>query len=430
MFRSLMKAKLTEQEALVNAAMAESRAMTEDEQTKFCALQTEIEELHKTVEAAEKLAAQQAALDKPVNTPIYAQPKNPDDAKPFKTFGEQMLAIVRAGRPGGEIDPRLMRIQAAASGGANEGVPSEGGYLVQQDFSSELLRNVYQTGVLAPRCRRMVISANSNSLRINGIDETNRGDGYRWGGVQGYWAAEAATVTAKKPKFRKIELNLNKLMALYYSTDELLADASAMESILMQAFTEEIQFKLDDAIIRGDGSGKPVGILSADCLISQAAESGQAADTVLFENIVNMWSRLIAPSRANAVWLINQEIEPQLFGMVLSAGTAGVPVYMPAGGISGQQYGTLFARPVVPIEHCAKLGDLGDIILADFSQYILADKGGMQAASSIHVQFLYDETAFRITYRVDGQPVMASAITPYKATSGRTLSSFVALAAR
>jgi HK97 family phage major capsid protein len=335
MFKSLIKAKITEQEALVNAAMTESRAMTEDEQTKFSALQTEIEGLQKSIEAAEKLAAQQAALDKPVNTPIYAQPKNPDDAKPFKTFGEQMLAIVRAGKPGGTIDPRLMKIQAAS--GANEGVPADGGYLVQQDFSAELLRNVFQTGVLASRCRKIGISANANSLKINGIDENSRTNGNRWGGVLGYWAAEAGTVTATKPEFRKIELNLHKLMALYYSTDELLQDAAAMESILMQAFTEEMNFKLDDAIIRGTGSGQPIGVLTAGCLVSQAKESGQAADTILFENILNMWSRMIATSRSNAVWLINQEIEPQLYSMVLSAGTAGVPVYMPAGGISGQQ---------------------------------------------------------------------------------------------
>jgi HK97 family phage major capsid protein len=165
-------------------------------------------------------------------------------------------------------------------------------------------------------------------------------------------------------------------------------------------------------------------------LVTQAAESGQAADTVLFENIVNMWSRLIASSRANAVWYINQEVEPQLYSMVLSSGVSSVPVYMPANGLSTTPYATLFGKPVIPIEHASKIGDVGDIVLADMSQYLLADKGGMQTASSIHLKFDYDEVAFRITYRVDGQPVRASAITPYKATSARTLSSFITLAAR
>jgi len=141
-----------------------------------------------------------------------------------------------------------------------------------------------------------------------------------------------------------------------------------------------------------------------------------------------MWSRLIAASRANALWLINQEIEPELSTMAIAAGTAAFPIYMPANGISGLPYSTLYGRPVIPVEQASALGDVGDIAVVDLGQYLLADKGGMQTASSIHVQFIYDETAFRVTYRVDGQPVRATTITPFKGANA--LSSFVTLAAR
>lgn len=409
--------KQTEAQALINKSDA-----TVDEIT---AKTSEIQSLKAKIEAQKEIE-EETKVQEIVNEPIYAEPKS--NKLPFNTFGEQLVAIAQSSRPGAVIDNRLLEVQNAT--GASEGTPSDGGFLVQTDFASEILKNVYQTGVLAPMCRKISISGGANSIKINGIDESSRADGSRWGGVQGYWAAEAGTVTASKPKFRQIELKLNKLMALYYATDELLQDASAMNTVFTQAFAEELKFKLDDAIFRGDGSGKPLGIISAGCLVTQAAESGQAADTVIFENVLKMYSRLIASSRANAVWFINQEIEPQLYSMVLSSGTSGVPVYMPAGGISGQQYSTLFGKPVIPIEHASKLGDVGDIVLADMSQYLLADKGSMQTASSIHVKFDYDETAFRVTYRVDGQPVRNSAITPYKATSGNTLSSFVTLAAR
>jgi HK97 family phage major capsid protein len=216
-------------------------------------------------------------------------------------------------------------------------------------------------------------------------------------------------------------------MALYYATDELLMDAGAMEGVLAQAFAEEIRFLLDDAIFRGDGAGKPMGVLSAGCLVTQAAESGQAADTILYENVVKMFNRLPFWSRAKAAWYINQECEPQIETMVMSIGTGGA---MSPVAVEYLTKGTIKGLPVIPIEHCSKLGDVGDIVLADMSQYILAEKGGMQTASSMHVKFAYDEMAFRITYRVDGQPVRASAITPYKATAGSTLSPFVTLAAR
>ena len=306
----------------------------------------------------------------------------------------------------------------------------KGGFLVQQDFTTELLKNVFAVGTLAEMCSTMPISANSNSIKINVVDETSRADGYRGGGAVAYWTSEADTVTAGKIKFGQVEWSLNKLMAIYYATDELLADASALESLFMEEFSNEIKFKLDDAIFRGDGSGKPLGILNSGALVTQNKETGQAADTIVVENIFNMYNRMIGSSRPNAVWLINQECEPQLWSMVLSAGTAGHPVYLPANGISGSPYGTLFGRNVVPIEHASALGDVGDIVLADMKKYRLANKGGMKAASSIHVKFEYDEMAFRITYRVDGHPIMDSPMTPYKGTASRTLGSFVALQAR
>ena len=290
---------------------------------------------------------------------------------------------------------------------------------------------MFETGVLASRCRRIPISARANSIKIPGIDETSRAS-TRYGGILGYWEDEAALKTASKPKFRKIELNLKKLIGLCYATDELLDDATALEGVIRDGFTSEFGFLLDDAIINGTGAGQPLGILNAGCLVSVAKETGQDADTVVTENVIKMYSRLFASSRPNGVWLINQNVEPQLFTMSLAVGTGGIPVYMPAGGLSGQPYATLFGRPVIAIEQAATLGDVGDIIFADLANgYILAEKGGIQSDMSIHVRFLYDESVFRFVMRLDGQPVRASALAPYKGSSTNdTQSHFIALAAR
>jgi len=166
--------------------------------------------------------------------------------------------------------------------------------------------------------------------------------------------------------------------------------------------------------------------------VTVAAEVGQPANTILFENLVNMWSRAYGRSRPNMVWLINQDIEPQLFAMSLAVGVGGIPVYLPANGLSGSPYGTLLGRPVIPIEQAATLGTTGDIMLADLQQYLMIDKsgpyGGIQAASSIHVKFTHDETAFRFVYRVGGQPLWNSPLTPFKGAN--TQSPFVVLATR
>jgi len=339
-----------------------------------------------------------------------------------------MAAIMRAGRPGGSIDPRLFN---AAGSGLSESVPSDGGFLVQQDFSTVLLQDVFKTGVLADRCRRIPISANANSIKIPGIDETSRASS-RMGGIVGYWEDEADLKTKSKPKFRKIELSLKKLVGLCYATDELLDDVTALEGVIRAGFASEFGFLLDDAIVNGTGAGQPLGYMNAGCLVTVAKETGQDADTVVAENVIKMYSRIFASSRSNAVWLINQNVEPQLFTMSLAVGTGGVPVYMPAGGLSGQPYATLFGRPVIAIEQAASLGDTGDIAFVDLAGgYILAEKGGIQADMSIHVRFIYDESVFRFVLRIDGQPVRASALAPYKGSSTNdTQSHFIVLAER
>jgi HK97 family phage major capsid protein len=196
----------------------------------------------------------------------------------------------------------------------------------------------------------------------------------------------------------------------------------------MEAFSEEFNFAVEDSIVNGLGGGQLLGFSKAPCLVTVAKETGQASQTIVYENLVKMWSRMWGRSRPNSVWLIKQDIEPQLYTMGLTIGTGGAPVYLPPGGASQSPFATLFGRPVIEIEYANTLGQVGDIMLVDLSQYLMIDKGPMQSASSIHVRFLNDETTFRFIYRCDGKPLWNVAVTPNKGTN--TLSPFVTLAAR
>ena len=373
----------------------------------------------------DKLAAEPAA--NPMETEVKSRPAEvKSKPEPFANLGEQLDAIRRASTPGLSRDRRLDSYKAIS--GMSETVPEDGGYLVQTDFATELLRLTHETGLLTSRVRRIPVGANANGLTINAVKETSRATGSRWGGVQVYWREEAGTVTAKQPEFRRMKLSLNSLMGLCYATDEVLADATALGSVIQQAFSEEFGFALDDAIIRGSGNGQPLGILTSPATVAVAKETGQVADTVVWENIVKMWARLWSRSRNNAAWYIHQDVLPQLATMAMTVGVGGVPVYLPATGAAGQPYSTLFGRPVIEIEQADTVGDLGDIMLLDLSQYLMIDKGGLEAAQSIHVRFLYGENTFRFILRTDGQPIWNSPMTLYN--SNTTVSPFVLLAAR
>ena len=392
----------------------------------------EYQDIVKTMERQERMTASLESPDNALTVPRNARIEVGQDMREkdrFPSLGSQLMAVLNAcPEVNGRVDPRL-RIKADAASGLNETIPSDGGFLVQTDFSTELMNEAFETGILPSKCSEVPISGSSNSMTINGFDETSRASS-RSGGIISYWESEADTHTGSKPKFRQIELKLKKLTGLCYATDEVIEDAATLESAIREGFKAEFGFKLDDAIINGTGAGMPLGILNAGCLVSVAKETGQAADTVMAENIMKMRSRLFASSRANSVWLINQNVEPQLHSMSLSVGTGGAPVYMPAGGLSGLPYDTLYGRPVFPIEQCASVGTVGDIIYGDFGGYKLATKGGMKSDMSIHVRFLYDESVFRFILRVDGQPTRASALTPYKGGSTSTQSHFIALASR
>jgi HK97 family phage major capsid protein len=342
--------------------------------------------------------------------------------KPFKSLGEQLVAVVRAAR--GRTDERLLELNAAASG-ASEGVPADGGFLVQQDYSDILLEKSYATGILSSKVTRIPLGDRSNGIKLPAVDETSRATGSRWGGVQIYWAAEADAATAKKPKFRRIELELKKLIGLCYATDELIEDASALGAVINKAFPEEFGFVLDDSIYRGNGAGQPLGFLNSACVVSQAAEGSQTAATVNEKNVVKMFARMPARLIPGAEWYVNQDVLPQL--PLMSIGNQ--PVYLPPGGlINAPVGGLLLGRPVNVIEQAETCGTVGDIVFANFGEYVMIDKGGIEADSSMHVRFLNDEMTFRWTYRVDGQPGWTSAMTPYKGSN--TLSPFVTLAAR
>lgn len=314
----------------------------------------------------------------------------------------------------------------------NETIPSEGGFLLQQDFSNTLLVLLLETGKLAKLCRRIPISSNSNSIKINGFDETSRVSGSRFGGVESFWIAEEAEKEKSHPKFRQINLTLKKLIGLCYASDELIEDTAALGAVISTAFVSEFNFQIDNVIVNGIGGGQPLGILPSGCLVVVPKETGQKAFTVVAEGIFKMYSRLLPGSEASAVWLINKNVTQQLFQLNLAVGTGGIPVYMPANSVAGVPYQTLLGLPVISIEQAATLGYCGDIILADLKNgYILAEKGGIKQDVSIHVDFILDRSVFRFVLRIDGCPTLSAPVIPYKGSSTLdTQSFFVALADR
>jgi HK97 family phage major capsid protein len=344
--------------------------------------------------------------------------------RPFASLGEQLMAVVKAGKSG-IVDPRLRR-QATVSG-MNESVGSEGGFLVHAEFLPEITKSMFDNDPILSRVKK--ISSAANAVKYNVIDETSRATGSRDGGVQVYWVAEADTATAKKPKLRVMSLEKKKIMGLAYLTEELMQDAPAAQSLVVDSFQKELAFTVANSIFRGSGSGQPLGFLNGGAIVSQAIEATQTiANTASFisMNVTKMLARVPASLWGEVIFLYNQDLYPKIVNAI--TGTAGVPIYMGAGGLAGKQADTILGRAAFASELCEAEGTVGDIVAIAPSQYHVLGADGVAFSESIHVRFLNDEDTLKFTTRVDGAPLWNTAITRFKGAT--TLSPYVTLAAR
>jgi HK97 family phage major capsid protein len=318
-----------------------------------------------------------------------------------------------------------------APSGQNEGIDSEGGFLVPTMQRNTLMSNLLETSIAYPRT--MKIPMMTNAVGIPVIEDESHAL-HVYGGIIVYRPDEGGDITASKMKLGKVNLELSKLACLVFATSELLEDSPiSIEPMLNKGFGDAIGFQIDEDLMNGNGANQSLGILNAPSLVTVAKESGQAADTIVTKNILKMWSRLRPAGQSSAIWQANIDAFVAIATLALPVGTGGSSAGLmqtSTNGVTGSPITTLLGRPIFFSEHNQTLGDKGDITLADWGQYLVGEKNGGQirAASSIHLKFVSDQTAFRFIVRMDGKPWEKTALTPKH--SDKTLSSFVTLAAR
>jgi HK97 family phage major capsid protein len=322
----------------------------------------------------------------------------------------------------GLADPRL--ISAASN---VEGIGTDGGFVVPASWYFGLVDGTLQEAELARRCR--LFGTPSNSLSIPVLNTSDRSVSIA--GIAANWVAEGSSGTSQKLKFRMVTAKLHKVMVLAESSNELLEDAGGAGYAvqLETAMKTATAYTLDEAILDGTGVGQPLGIHRAASTIEVAPESGQVADTLRFQNLVDMWARLHPSCQRRAIWFFSPDLLPALLTMTFPGSTN--PVMLSGGfndaatGAPGQ---TIFGRPCVISEIAPPAGDRGDITLVDLSQYALLMKSSARIAYDGAPGFDRDVATWRLTMRADGTPQWSTVITPRN--GGNTLSWCVVLGAR
>ena len=319
-----------------------------------------------------------------------------------------------------DLRARHTRLKNAFS----EKVPSEGGFLVPEQLRSDLLRVAIDRSIVRPRAR--VVPMDSLRVPFPMIDSTSNATSV-YGGIVAYWTEEGGTMTDVSPKFGRLVLEAKKLTAYTEVPNELVSDSiSSFAVFIEELFPEALAHFEDVAFFGGSGAGEPQGFQNAACSVDVAKRTGQAATTIVWENLVDMYSRMLPGSLDRAVWVAHIDTFPELATMALSVGTGGSAIWL-NNGVEGPPM-TILGRPVIFTEKMETVGTLGDIAFVDFGYYLIGDRQVMTASSSPHFKFQTDLTAYKIIQRVDGKMWLQSAITPE--TGSSTMSPLVRLATR
>lgn len=306
-------------------------------------------------------------------------------------------------------------------------VPDAGGYLVPEEFRSQLLMLALESSIVMPRAT--VVPMSTQSLIFPTVDATSNVSSV-FGGIVVYRTEEGAAFVESQAKFGKVKLDATKQTALAYLHNETIRDSGgAVSTVVGQMLPQAIAYNADIDFLTGSGAGEPLGALNASnpALIAVAAEATQSADTIVWQNVLKMYARQLPQSIANSVWLASPDTFVELATMALNVGTGGSAVWIT--NAVGEPTLTLLGRPVIMTEKTpGVLGDQGDLSLVDFSFYLVGIRDSLMIDTSDHVKFTSDQTTVRAIARNDGRPWLADAITPHN--GGPTLSPFLTLAAR
>jgi HK97 family phage major capsid protein len=344
----------------------------------------------------------------------------------FETIGDFMRALAQDGagrqyRDGADLRARLDKVKAVQNAFSTD-VASDGGFLVPEEFRSDLLMLALEASQI--RSRATVIPMSSQTLALPAVDDQSHASTV-FGGIQTYWVDESTQAPETSAKFAQVKLDVKKLMGYCTVPSELPADAPAFGAFIDQALPKALAFEEDYRFMAGSGVGEPLGFINCPAAVIAAGASHLGANTIGVEDLAAMFARMLPSSLMNAIWLADIGTFPQLATMAVQGAIANSsPVWM-NNGVIGAPPASIYGRPVYFTEKCPALGTTGDISFIDPSFYLIGDRQAITASASPHVAFNLDKIAYKIIERVDGRPWLQSPLTPKN--GGNTLSAFVQL---
>lgn len=295
---------------------------------------------------------------------------------------------------------------------------SAGGFAIPPQFREQLLE-LPTYGEAPIRSGAMVIGADPNhpdaGITMPAIDQSGNAAGHVFGGVTVGWVEEGGQKPLTDMKLKDVTVETHEAAGYMIVTDKLLRNWRAADATIRRQFRAALLQSGEYAFLRGDGNGKPKGIIGdASTIVVNRTTAGQ----VKYGDLVAMVARLLNMA-AGAFWLMPQGVLPQIANLKDDAGN----LIWQANARDGFA-GTLLGYPVKWSPFNPALGTSGDVMLIDPAHYLIKDGSGPFVAASEHVLFTQNKTVIKAFWNVGGKPWLTA---PHKDEGGYDVSPFVQL---
>lgn len=376
-----------------------------------------IEELQEKVAVHEKTIAQLLdAISAPdlSNVDLPPEEKHPGYIEhQFTCFDEFALDLFKEGPASRDASDKMVnwrrRTKEIQKATMTAGDAEVGGTLIPVEFASELLDRVKRINPILSRAQ--IIPMQTNKIDIPYLESFDESQGKVVGAVAWYWEGEEDQFTGSNIETGAVELVLRKCSGLArVSRDLLKYSPQSVIAILRRAFDYGMNRTINKVALRGTGAGQPLGVIGASgACLDVAKATGQTADTYIYDNILDMVARLYVADDdlAPAVWLANRTVLPQVGKLSVAVGTGGSGIFLVNSQIQNAPNYSLMGIPLQWSSLCSAVGDSGDVVLGDWSQYLVgqpAGSPGAEFAQSMHLYFDYASMAYRFIFDMDGKP--------------------------
>jgi len=408
---------------LAVAAEDGDRDLTAEEATAYDALQEQVAGFDTRIARLTGFAATEAAGD--AGTPAAARrggpssiPAGPGAKREFESFGEFMSAV--------RFNPNDQRLTFVEGVGAEGGEEfnaemrmdnnTQGGFMVPPQLRETIMQVAPQDALVRPRAN--VIPAGSPpdaGVTIPALHQTGSTNNML-GGVQVKWIGEGDDKPETDAKLREVTLIPHEVAGFVTITDKLLRNWQAASVFIENLLRGAVTGAEDYAFIRGTGVSQPLGAINAGAMKFIGRTT---ANHVVYADLVAMVARFLMRGGQSPIWSMPQSA---LVDIATMTDPEGHYIWQPL-AVDGFA-GTLLGYPVRWNNRMPALGSKGDIVLVDWSQYLIKDGSGPFVAASEHVKFTSNKTVIKIFWNVDGAPWLTA---PIIEENGYEVSPFVGL---